>query len=1051
MMIIRLSFFTVLWSFVLLFIAPYSTIAKDSKYAISPMETEKILSRQSRTITGTITDANRGVLPGITVSVKGANVSAASGADGKYKIDIPSGLDTLVFSSVGYLTQKIGIARRTVVDVSMILDNAGLDEVVVVGFGKQKKESVVASVATIKGEELRMPNRSLSNNLAGQLPGLIAVQRSGEPGYDNSEFWIRGVSSFAGGTNPLILVDGVPRQMNDIEPDEIETFTLLKDAAATSVYGSEGANGVILITSKRGRIQKPSISYRGEVSQSSPTRIPQFGGSYDFLSLWNEMRRNDGEPEEFDAAVLQKYLSGEDRDLYPNTNWWDVLMKDHTYNNRHTLNFRGGSERVRYFVSGAYFGETGLYVNSDEYNNNAGLRRYNLRSNIDIDISKTTLLSVDLSGQYLLTNYPRSTTYDLIRWFTQVPPYLIPHKYSDGTLASLSGTFVNPYNLLVESGYRKEWRFGIQSKVSLDQKLNFIVPGLKFRGAASFDSNSQYNMSRSKIPAAYYAEGRNPDGGLIYTKVQNETPLGNSITTNTGDKNIYLEAAINYDQTFGAHTVGGMALYYQKDRQLSDNALAYRKQAYIGRAAYSFDRRYFVEGNFSFTGSEQFAEGYRFGFFPALGLAWSVTNEPFFPEELKNVLSSLKFRASVGKTGNDNTGGERFMYRPTFGSGTGYSWGIGNTGALNSISGLIEGRFEAPYLSWEIERKTNYGIDMLLFNGKINIQADYFDNKRSNILMQRNTVAGAAGFRETPWQNYGVVNNKGIDGSLNVKQQFGNVGIALRGNFTYARNKILEMDEVPQPYPWMVRTGTRLNSLPGLVAERLFREDDFNISMDQNGSKAYTLRDGIAPFSMHPNPKPGDIKYVDQNGDGIVDMNLDVVRDYVNPTVPEIIYGFGANVDYKGFYVNVFFQGAGNVSLNLNNQPVFFQPFADGLTRSSVRKEIVESRWTEENPSQNVFYPRLSYNDRSNTNPTNNTWWYRNAAFIRLKNVELGYNFTTDLMQKIKIKSMRLYVMGQNIAVWDKVKMFDPELGSQGAGTQYPIPSVWTAGLDFTF
>lgn len=1047
---IRHGCFAVCWALGFAFITTHSAIAATT-VARNTSFFKEVMLLQSRTITGTVTDVNGGLLSGITISVKGANVSASTGSDGIYKIDVPIGSDTLVFSSVGYIAQEISVVDKQDIDVILRSSESDLEEVVVVGFGTQKKESVVASVSTVRGDQLRMPNRSLSNNLAGQMPGIIAVQRSGEPGYDNAEFWIRGVSSFMGGTSPLILVDGVPREMNDIEPDEIETFTLLKDAAATSVYGSEGANGVILITSKRGRIQKPSISYRGEVSRLSPTRVPKFAGSYDFLSLHNEMRKYDGEPEEFSEDILQKYQSGEDPDLYPSTNWWNVLMNDHTFNNRHTLNFRGGSERVRYFVSGAYFGETGLYVVSDEYNNNAGLKRYNLRSNIDIDFTKSTLLSVDLSGQYLLTNYPRSETYDLIRWFTQTPPHIVPYKYSDGSLASFSGVFTNPYNLLVESGYRKEWRSGIQSKISLDQKLNFITPGLKFRGAVSYDSNSLYTMRRNKVPAEYYAEGRDPDGALILTKVQNETPLGNAVTGNSGNKNIYLESALNYDQTFGTHTVGGMVLYYQKDRQLSDNALAYRKRAWIGRATYGFDSRYYIEGNFSVTGSEQFAKGYRYGFFPAIGAAWSITNEPFFPNNLKNVISNFKLRASIGKTGNDNTGGERFMYRPTFGGGTGYSWGIGSTGALNNMGGIIEGRFEAPYLSWEIEMKRNFGLDLSLFEDIVNLQADYFDNKRTNILMQRNTVAGAAGFRETPWQNFGIVSNKGIDASLNVRHYIGNVGLSIRGNFTFARNKILEMDEVPQPYPWMARTGTRLNALSGLVAERLFREDDFHISVDAAGNRTYLLREGIAHFDMHPNPKPGDIKYVDQNGDGVVDTNLDIVRDYVQPTVPEVIYGFGANFDYQGFYFNIFFQGAGNVSLNLNNQPVFFMPFGEGLTRGSVRQEIVESRWTEENPSQNVFYPRLSYANRANTNPTNNTWWYRDASFIRLKNIEFGYNFKSELLNQLKARSMRLYVTGQNIAVWDKIKMFDPELGSQGSGTQYPLPTIWTAGLEFTF
>ncbi|HMR19652.1 MAG TPA: SusC/RagA family TonB-linked outer membrane protein, partial [Sphingobacterium sp.] len=721
-------------------------------------------------------------------------------------------------------------------------------------------------------------------------------------------------------------------------------------------------------------------------------------------------------------------------------------------NTRHTLNFRGGAERMRYFVSGAYFGESGLYIINKDYNNNAGLRRYNLRSNVDIDVTKSTKLSVDLSGQYLMTNYPSEQTSTLIQWFSQSPPYIIPHIYSDGTLAQKFGEFVNPYNRLMETGYRKEWRAGIQSKIQLEQKLDFVMRGLKARGIMSYDANSQYNMEREKSPETFYAEGRDPNGDLIFSTTANGSPFGAPSTTNSGDKNIYIETALNYDRTFAKHTVGGMALYYQKDRQLSNNALAYRKQAWIGRATYGFDNRYHIEGNFSVTGSEQFADGYRFGFFPAVGVAWNVTNEPFFPDNLKNAISNLKLRASIGRTGNDNTGGSRFMYRPTFDSSDGYSIGIGSSAPINNVgSGLIEGRFEAPYLSWEIELKRNYGIDLSVWRDMFTLQLDYFDNLRDNILMQRKTVSGTAGFRQTPWQNFGIVSNKGVDASLNMYKKVGEVGVALRGNFTYARNKILEYDEIPQPYPWMQVTGTRLLALRGMVAERLFREDDFHISIGPDGQKVYTLREGLAPYTGHGNPQPGDIKYVDQNGDGVVDTYADIVQDYMHPTVPEIMYGFGVNLDYSGFYFNIFFQGAGNVSLNLNNSQAQFSPFYEGIVRGSIRQEFIDSRWTEDNPSQNVFAPRITLQGRGNSYSQVNTWWYRDASFLRLKNIEVGYNFKPAFLDRLKIRSTRVYAMGQNVAVWDKIKMFDPEMGSSGAGTRYPLPSIWTVGLDFTF
>lgn len=1010
-------------------------------------------SRADVEVSGIVTDSSGTVLQGVSIVVKEhPQIGTSTDINGRFILVVPE-QSTLLFRYIGYISQELEVSAGTNLEIIMLPDATGLEEVVVIGFGQQKKESLVSSVSSVKGEQLRMPTRSLSNNLAGQIPGLIAVQRSGEPGYDDAEFWIRGVSSFAGGTRPLVLVDGVPRNMNDIEPDEIETFTLLKDAAATSVYGSEGANGVILITSKRGKVQRTAISYRGEVSRLTPTRVPRLANSFDYLSLYNEALRNEGKPPVYSDEVLAKYASGEDSDLYPNSNWWDILMKDHTYNTRHTLNFRGGNERARFFVSGAYFGESGLYKVNNEFNNNAGLNRYNLRSNVDIDVTKSTLLRIDLSGQYLETNNARNASNAIFERISRIPPHLFPAIYSDGTLAehpSYTGNKRNPYNYLTETGYRKQWRTGIQSRVDLEQKLDWIAQGLKIRGAASYDANTLYEMSRTKVPDAYFAEGRDEEGNLIFRKITNYEPFGEPAESSSGDKNIYLETSLNFDRTFANHTVNAMALYYQKEQQLHNEALAFRKQAYVGRLAYSFDNRYSIEANFGVTGSEQFAAGYRYGFFPAVGVAWNLANEPYFPESLQHVVNSFKLRASIGRTGNDNTGGSRFMYRPTFANGDGYSLGIGSTGAINGINGngLVEGRFAAPSLSWEIELKRNYGIDVALWNGQVTLQADYFDNLRTDILLQRRTVSEVAGFRQAPWQNYGKVENKGIDGSINVNKQIGEVTLGVRGNVTFARNKILEYDEIPQAHEWMSVTGKRLNALSNLlVAERLFTDDDFHITTDDSGNAVYELKDGIARQTYVSQVMPGDIKYVDLNNDGVID-DFDRVRDSHHPLIPELMYGFGVSVGYKGFYFNGFFQGAGNVSVNLNNQANAFMPFHWGIEESNVRQEIVESRWTPEDPSQNVFFPRLRVTEMANTN-TASTWWVRDGSFIRLKNVELGYSLNKPLFAQ-RIQAARLYLMGQNVALWDKVKMYDPEIGNSAGGTRYPIPSIWTFGLEFT-
>lgn len=1019
-------------------------------------ETEAAIQKIDIEVRGSVKDSTDKLpMPGVTIFVKDKpSIGTTSDLNGKYILNVPDG-STLVFSSIGYRKQEVIVNGRNVIDIFLVPDKSDLNEVVVVGFGKQKKESVVSSITTVKGTQLRFPTRSLSNNLAGQIAGLIAIQRSGEPGYDNSEFFIRGISSFSGGTNPLILVDGIPRAMNDIEPDEIETFTLLKDAAATAVYGAEGANGVIIITSKRGTAQKTKISYRGEYSNLTPTRLPEFLGAVDYMRLYNESLKNEDKSPVFSDELIGKYVSGEDPDLYPDVQWLD-LLRDHTYNTRHTLNFRGGGDIARFFVSGAYFKESGIFKNNPlaRYNNNIGLQRYNLRSNVDLNITKSTLLKVDLSGQYLQTNYPGVGTSTIFSNMTLAPPYLFPMVFSDGTIAGHprnSNTRINPYNLLMESGYSKEWRSTIQSRVDLEQKLDFLTSGLSVRAVASYDATMNYFSSRLRTPFQYIATGRDANGKLTYRQngVAGSPDFGEPSESSNSQKNIYLEASVNYNRIFAEkHTVGGMLLAYQKETQTQAEALAFRKQAYVGRLTYNYASRYSVEGNFGITGSENFADGYRFGIFPAIGLAWYPSNEAFYPQSLKNVISSFKVRASMGRTGNDNTGGARFLYRATFNkAATGYNFGIGGTGGLNGLTGIIEGLFDSPFISWEIENKKNYGIDIELFKGIATIQADYFDNFRKNILLQRRTVSGVAGFRNSPWQNFGEVSNKGLDASLNVNHKIGETTLTYRGNLTFARNKIIEYDEVTQLYPWMNITGTRLNSPNLYVADGLYTNDDFTLTNNSDGTRTYELKPGLPVSTLSAGVRPGDIKYKDLNGDNVINQ-FDQTRQYGNPSVPELIYGFGLNADYKGFYASVFFQGAGNTSTVLGgNAPQSFFPFTYGFDESSLRKEA-KNRWTEENPSQNVLYPRLHSVSYGNNNAAS-TWWLRDASFIRLKNAEIGYRFPKNWLKKIGMETGRIYITGNNLYVWDTIKMWDPEIGNANEGMNYPLPRTYTFGIEF--
>ena len=1029
------------------------SLKKEKEEVVVPGVSQSTTSK----VEGVVKDEKGEVVIGANVSVKGAKVGTGTvtDIDGKFTLTA-SPKAILVVSFIGYKPMEVKVDGRNMIEVILQEDATMLDEVVAIGYGRQKKSSLVSSVNTISSKEIKAPTRNLTNNLAGQIAGLIAVQRSGEPGYDDASFWIRGVSSFSGNTNPLVLVDGVPRKMNDVEPDEIETFSLLKDAAATAVYGAEGANGVILITSKRGKEQKPRFNFRAEGSILSPTRLPEFMGAKDFMDAYNEAHFNEGKEPFYSQELIAKHASHEDLDLYPDVNWMD-LLNDHTFNQRYTLTIRGGSQKARYFVSGAYYSEKGIFKsnNLEKYDTNIGVDRYNLRSNIDLDISKTTLLNIDLSGQYLTTNYPGVGTSSIFASMTRTAPNQIPMVYSNGQLAGHvlynNGNRTNPYNQLMNSGYAKEWRASIQSKVSLEQKLDFITKGLLIKGSISFDGNMNTNVKRAKSPTLYHATGRDESGQLIMKEVQAGSENLAETTSSGSDKQIYIEGALNYHRVFSnVHDVTGMVLYMQKEKSLNGVALAYRKQSFVGRVTYAYDSRYFVEASFGYTGSENFAKGYRFGFFPAVGLSWYVSQEKFYSDALREVVNKMKFRASYGRTGNDDTGTDRFIYRGTLKQdGGGYDLGFTNGGHNGGVGNSIwEARFSSPFLSWEIEDKKNFGIDLGLFNNRIDLQVDYFSNKRHNILLKRETIPAIAGFQQAPWQNFGVVTNKGLDASVVLNQQLGEVKLSARGNFTFARNKVIERDEVAQKYPWMSATGIRLNSWNLFIADGLYTEDDFIIT-GEGLKRTYTLKDGVVKSGLSADIRPGDIKYRDMNGDGITD-NYDKVQDVGNPQNPEIVYGIGFNAEWKGFYAGIFFQGSGNTSTVFGgNAAQLFFPFQWGVEETSLRS-VVADRWSETNQSQNVMFPRL----RTTSHPHNtapSTWWMRDASFIRLKNIEIGYNFSKKILKPLHMESARLYLLGNNLVVWDKIKMWDPEIGNANEGLNYPLSRTFTIGLEVSF
>ena len=1025
-------------------------------------------------IKGKVVDEKGVPLVGASVLLKGTKKAVSTNFDGDFSIEVPDLKSTLVVSYTGFVSKEVAVGNGTAsIVIQLEEENTTLDEVVI-GYGKQKSAQVVSSISSIKGDQLQLPGRSLNNSLAGRVAGLYAIQRSGEPGYDNAEIYIRGISSFAGGTKALILVDGVPRNMSDISTEEIETFTVLKDASATAVYGSEGANGVILITSKRGLNQKTTIDFRMDNSFNSPTRVMPFLGSGDWLRLYNEAKWNtEGNPNtstfipyKTDAQIAL-YESGADPDLYPSTNWMDMLKKTAT-NQKYSLNFRGGGDKMRFFVGTSYYNEEGAFLSNPvdynefnkniKYDVNIGLKRFNLRSNIDMDITETTKLSVDLSGQYLTTNYPGTGTGTIFQSMMRSAPHLIPMIYSNGypSRFNAGGGYANPYTQLNFRGYAKEYRVSLQTNIGLEQRFK-AIPGLIWKIRTSFDSDFTSIVNKVRNPSEYFSDSRDLNGDLIMKKVINGQ---NTSTEETGggfaggNKRIYMETSVGYSKNLGGdHVLSGLLLLNQKESQVQGQPYPYKKQGAVGRLSYAYGNKYFTDASFGITGSENFAPENRYGFFPAFGLGYLLTNEYKIGDLIQSVgIQTLKLRVSYGRTGNDQVSNTRFPYKENLNwTGTTLNLGITSSGGTNPSANLIfEKQAFNPNIRWEIEEKRNVGIDITAWRNALSFTVDYFDNLRHDILLQRTTVGQAAGLQQNPFENFGKVSNKGIDASLNFNKKINDFGIGATGTFTFARNKIIEMDEIPRAEWYQNSTGTRLGMVDGWVAERLYTNDDFDIVTNAvTGVKTYSLKAGL-PVSRLGNVYPGNIKYADLNGDGLIN-EFDWTKHVAGakPSNPEIIYGFGVNADYKGFYASAFFQGVANATAYLD--PSFMIPFAGADPLTTSTKGFSLDRWTEENPNPNALLPRLQINNTNQSDIRRSSWFLRDAGFLRLKNVEIGYKLERKQLDFLGFTAARVYVLGTNLAVWDKIKYWDPELGGSTGGSAYPIQRTINVGLDVTF
>jgi TonB-linked SusC/RagA family outer membrane protein len=932
---------------------------------------------------------------------------------------------------------------------------------VIVGFGKQKKESVVGAITTINTKDLRVPSSNLSTAFAGKLAGVVAVQRSGEPGADGANFWIRGISTFASNTSPLIFLDGVEvstGDMNALSPEVIEGFSILKDATATALYGARGANGVILISTRQGqKNDRTRINIRVEGQMTQPTQTIDLADGVTYMEMFNEGRTTRGGIANFAQEKIDFTRAGANPLIFPNIDWMETLFKDWSYNQTANLNVTGGGSRVSYFINAQGNFDDGMLRNdpNNTFNSNIRQQRYAFIGNVAADLTNTTKVSLRLNSQILEYGGSRISTSDIYAELFESPSVLFPAYYPNTIDADhiLFGNqeggprptyganlWRNVYAQMVR-GYRERNENTSIVTFDIDQKLDFLTKGLSIQGIASFKNWTRTTVTREFTPT-FYEKGeysQNPDGSWEYElnpALNQGTKALSYGYASEGDRYLNLQTSLNYARTFGEkHSVGGLLAFLQRDYH--DNvpgdyyeSLPTRNQGFAGRATYGYDNRYLVEANFGYNGSENFADGKRFGFFPSFALGYNISNESFW-ESLSNTINNLKIRGSWGIVGNSSTDeAGRFPYL-TFVNLSGRSFTVGDNWNT-SRSGATVTRYGAEGASWEEGTKLNLGMDLTLFNS-LSVVLDIFKEQRHGIFMRYNTLPIESGIAGDiiPYANLGKVKNEGMDVSVDYNKIFSNgLYINFKGNVTYAKNTLIDRDEPELPFEYQSDLNKPLNRNKGLVALGLFIDQ---ADIDNSPTQTYS------PVL------PGDIKYADLNGDGQIDDNDRTQLG--DPTVPQLVYGFGASSSYKGFDASIFFQGVGKTSIMMGD----VHPF--NVQGSQLYQFIADDYWSESNPNPTAAYPRLITESApgSHNNHQQSSFWLRDGSFLRLKNVELGYTY----------KTARIYLSGQNLFVVSDFKHWDPEMGGidgshgytsgRARGLQYPTLRTFSAGVQFNF
>ena len=1025
----------------------------DKSKSITSVEQTKIK------VSGKVIDANGEPLPGASIQVAKSPRGVTTDMDGTFSIDVNKG-EKLEISFVGMQPQTI-IAESTKEIVITLKENADeLDEVQVVAFAKQKKSSVVSSISTIKPAELKVPSSNLTTALAGRMAGIISYQRSGEPGQDNAQFFVRGITSFGAESkkDPLILIDNVEMSSTDLarlQPDDIASFSIMKDATGSALYGSRGANGVILVTTKEGKEGKVNVSARFETSMSAPTRNVELADPITYMKLHNEAvrTRNPLGLVPYSESKIANTIAGKNPMVYPANDWRELLFKDFTLNERFNFSVSGGGKVARYYISATVNQDNGVLKvdGKNNFNNNINLMNYNLRSNVNINLTPTTEVALRFLGNFDDYTGPidgGSELYKKVMWANPVlfPAVFQPDEKNIKTKNILfgnaeNGNYLNPYAEMVK-GYKDYSSSNIMAQVELKQKLDFLLEGLTMRAMVNTTRYTYFDISRSYSPY-YYAIGVYDKYNDAYT-LESLNEGSEALGYSEGQKNVnaamYMEAAIDYSHTFAKkHDVTGLFVYTMRN-YLEGNAgdlqssLPFRNMGLAGRLTYAYDNRYLFEANFGYNGSERFAKKNRWGFFPSVGAGYLISNENFYKNSsLSKILPKVKIKATYGLVGNDQIGSEqdRFFYLSNVNlNDGGKGMNFGTEGAY-SRPGVSISRYENEEIGWETAYKTNLGIELSILD-KFEIQADFFSEHRTNILMDRASVPSSMGLQAATRANVGEASGKGFEVAVDYNQYFSNgFWMTGRGNFTYATSEYKVYEEANyEDMPWQSHVGRSLQQTWGYVAERLF-VDEYDVANSP-----------VQNFGGDVSTMAGDIKYKDINHDGQITELDKVPIGY--PVVPEIIYGFGLSCGWKGFDASVFFQGSARSSFWIN--PSDTSPFL-GKQRALL-KAYADDHWSEDNRSIYALWPRLSEKTVENNMQTS-TWFMRDGSFLRLKSAEIGYTVPKKKTQKIHLDMVRIYLSGTNLLTFSKFKLWDPEMGGGGLG--YPVQRVVNAGIQVNF